>query len=460
MSEICRQLPRLMIAAPKSGSGKTMICCGLLHALGEEMKIAAFKCGPDYIDPMFHQTVLGVPSRNLDTFFTDEDTTRYLMAEGAAGRDMALVEGVMGYYDGLGGTLPEGSSYDLSVKTRTPVVLVVDGKGASLSILAQIKGFISFRPDQQIRAVILNRTSKAVYERLAPLIENELGVRTAGYVPQTEMISFPGRYLGLVTPDELADLKERIAAFGQLLKTTVDISLLKEIAAGAPPLTCTEPETDQPQQSVRIGLARDEAFCFYYEDNLRLLERKGAQILAFSPLHDRHLPENLDGLYIGGGYPELHARQLSDNQSMLKAVREALDEGVPCIAECGGYMYLQREMEDDAGRMLPMVGVLEGTARKKERLVRFGYQVLTADKPSVLGPAGITLKAHEFHYYDVSPQGEGFTARKAAGESSWPAITVRDNLAAGFPHLYFYANPAAAEHFVNACAAYKRKNHR
>ena len=185
MSGISRQLPRLMIAAPKSGSGKTMICCGLLQALNENMKMSAFKCGPDYIDPMFHQTVLGVPSKNLDTFFTDENTTRYLMAEGADGRDMALVEGVMGYYDGLGGTQPEGSSYDLSLKTQTPAVLVIDGKGASLSILAQIKGFLGFRTDQQIRAVILNRTSKGVYERLAPLIEGELGVKAAGYVPQT-----------------------------------------------------------------------------------------------------------------------------------------------------------------------------------------------------------------------------------------------------------------------------------
>ena len=457
MSEMCRQLPRLMIAAPKSGSGKTMICCGLLHALGEEMKEAAFKCGPDYIDPMFHQTVLGVPSRNLDTFFTDENTIRYLMAEGAAGRDMALVEGVMGYYDGLGGTQPEGSSYDLSVKTRTPVVLVIDGKGASLSILAQIKGFLAFRPDQQIEAVILNRTSKGVYERLAPLIEKELGVRAAGYVPQTETISFPGRYLGLVTPDELADLKERISTFAQLLKTTIDISLLKEIAAGAPPLTYTETETGGQKQQVRIGLARDAAFCFYYEDNLRLLEKLGAQIVPFSPMYDRQMPENLDGLYIGGGYPELHAGQLADNKGMLKDIRNAIEGGMPCIAECGGYMYLQREMEDAEGKMQPMVGALDGTARKKDRLVRFGYQILTADKTSVLGPAGIKLKAHEFHYYDVTPQGEGFTAQKAAGSGSWPAITVRGNLAAGFPHLYFYANPEAAAHFACACAVYKKE---
>ena len=460
MSEISRQLPRLMIAAPKSGSGKTMICCGLLHALNENMKLSAFKCGPDYIDPMFHQTVLGVPSKNLDTFFTDENTTRYLMAEGADGRDMAMVEGVMGYYDGLGGTQPEGSSYDLSVKTQTPAVLVIDGKGASLSILAQIKGFLDFRPDQQIRAVILNRTSKSVYERLAPLIESELKIRAAGYVPETRTISLPGRYLGLVPPGELADLKERIAEFAGLLKTTVDIKALEAIAAGAPPLMYIEPETDRPQQRVRIGVARDEAFCFYYEDNLRLLEKLGAQIVPFSPTRDRCLPGNLDGLYIGGGYPELHASALSENETMRNAVRALIGDGIPCIAECGGYMYLQKEMEDADGVMQPMAGALDGAAFRTGHLVRFGYQEVTSQMASVLGPKGIRLKAHEFHYYDVTPRGEGFTAQKAAGGGSWQAITVRGNLAAGFPHLYFYANPETAVHFVDACTVYKRKNNR
>lgn len=463
MDEICRHLPRLMIAAAKSGSGKTMITCGLLHDLSAWMRPAAFKCGPDYIDPMFHQTVLGVPSRNLDTFFTDENTTRYLMAEGAAGCDLAVLEGVMGYYDGLGGTHPEGSSYDLSVKTRTPVVLIIDGKGASLSILAQIKGFLDFKPDQKIRAVILNRTSKGVYERLAPLIESELKIRAAGYVPETQTISFPGRYLGLVTPDELTDLKARIAAFAGELRSTIDIPLLQEIAESAPPLTLTAPADlvpRQDRQDVRIGVARDEAFCFYYEDNLRLLEKLGAGLVYFSPLHDTKLPENIHGFYIGGGYPELHARQLEENAGMRASVYGAVTGGMPCIAECGGYMYLQQEMADENGQMHLMAGVLEGKAEPKGRLVRFGYQVLTADEPSVLGPAGMKLKAHEFHYYDVTDPGTGFTAQKAAGSSSWPAITVRGNLAAGFPHLYFYANPAAARHFADACAAYKRKNER
>ena len=463
MDEIRRHLPRLMIAAAKSGSGKTMITCGLLHALSSRIRTAAFKCGPDYIDPMFHQTVLGVPSRNLDTFFTDENTTRYLMAEGSAGCGLAIAEGVMGYYDGLGGTRPEGSSYDLSVKTQTPVVLIIDGKGASLSILAQIKGFLDFRPDQQIRAVILNRTSKGVYERLAPLIESELKIRAAGYVPETRTISFPGRYLGLVTPDELTDLKGRIDAFAEELISAIDMPLLEEIAESAPPLIFTAPADLLPlqeRQDVRIGVARDEAFCFYYEDNLRLLEKLGAGLVYFSPLHDAKLPEGIHGLYIGGGYPELHAGQLEENAGMRASVYSAVTGGMPCIAECGGYMYLQQEMADEQGTMHQAAGVLEGKAVPKGRLVRFGYQVLTADEPSVLGPAGMQLKAHEFHYYDVTDPGTGFTAQKAAGSSFWPAITVRGSLAAGFPHLYFYANPAAARHFVDACAAYKRKNDR
>ncbi len=458
MAEKSVELPRLMLAAARSGSGKTMITCGLLSLLSESGSPAAFKCGPDYIDPMFHRSVLGVPSRNLDTFFTDENMTRYLMAEGAARHDLAVVEGVMGYYDGLGGTQPEGSSYDLSVKTQTPVVLIVEGKGASLSILAQIKGFLTFRPDQQIRAVILNRTSKGVFDRLAPLIESELHVKAAGYVPETRAIEFPGRYLGLVTPDEISDLQNKIAAFAQAMKQTVDIEALREMAKSAPPLTFSEPELKTADGPARIGVAWDEAFCFYYEDNLRLLEKLGAQTVPFSPVHDAALPEGLDGLYMGGGYPELYAEALAANRPMMESIRRAVKDGMPCVAECGAYMYLQRGIEGAHGIVYPMTGVLDGEAHYKGKLVRFGYQILTAQEPSVLGPAGMTMPAHEFHYYDVEPQGNGFTAKKAAGESTWPAITVRGDLAAGFPHLYFYAAPEAAACFVRACAAYHREN--
>ena len=294
------KIPRVMIAAPGSGSGKTMITCGRLELLRCEGHPVSFKCGPDYIDPMFHRFVLGIPSRNLDTFFTAANRTRSLMGQACmnTAADFALIEGVMGYYDGLGGVSLQGSSYELSVQTKTPVLLVVNGRGMSLSMMALIRGFMDMYSDQMIRGGIMNRVSKAVCDRLTPLIEKQLGIAVIGYVPETEMIHFPSRHLGLMMPEEIASLREQIQKFASLLAETLDIQKVKMIANGAEPLEWDEEavtfrgseaaesnqagnseKPDGTKKALRIGVAMDAAFCFYYEDNLDLLRAQGAEIV-------------------------------------------------------------------------------------------------------------------------------------------------------------------------------------
>ncbi len=482
-------LPRILLAAPASGSGKTMITCGLLQILKKRMKMAAFKCGPDYIDPMFHTKVLGIPSCNLDTYLADSETVCRLLYENTADCDarMALIEGVMGYYDGLGGVTTRASSYELARTTQTPVVLIVDMRGTSLSALAMIRGFLRygqerggtdgaglFRAETEtgdgcsgIYGVILNRCSRAVYERIAPLIEEQLHVHALGYVPQTASISFPGRHLGLTLPEEIRDLQAKIDSFAAEIAKTVDIERLIRIAGEAPSLSLPDFDLKKKKKEskgaapVRIAVARDEAFCFYYEENLKILRDQGAELVEFSPIHHSCLPEGIQGIYMGGGYPELHAAKLADNKTMLADIRKAvLKEKLPCLAECGAYMYLHEEMEDVSGEIRKMAGVIPGRAFRTNHLVRFGYCELTSLEDTILGPAGLKLRAHEFHYWDTKGEGKegSFLAGKPvtdfvkiSPQNSWRCMYSRDNLLAGFPHLYFPGNMAAAIAFLWNC---------
>ena len=455
---------RILLTAPSSGSGKTLITCGLLHALKNRgKKVISFKCGPDYIDPMFHSMILGTKSRNLDTFFADEDTVRYLFEKNSNGYDLAVLEGVMGYYDGLGGISTRSSAYEVAQVTDTPVILCVDGKGSSVSLVALIKGFLEYKGDSRIRGVILNRVSGMLYPKLKEMIESQLSVRVVGYVPYVPDCVLESRHLGLVTPDEITDLKERVEKLAKILETSIEWDVLDEIAGSNRTISERDMQenvlvrkvTGQDKPSVTIGVARDEAFCFFYEDNLQLLQELGAKLLYFSPLHDKKLPEYVDGLMFHGGYPELYAEALSKNTAMLDSVREALQNGVPCMAECGGFMYLHEQMEDMNHRPWTMAGIIPGYVKKTERLGRFGYITLEGGK--VFGKDVGTFPAHEFHYFDSDCCGEDFLAKKPVGNRSWHCIHSTDTLFAGFPHLYFYGNPGIAQAFVGACIKYKFK---
>ena len=444
--------PRLMLAAASSGSGKTTIACAILQALtrmGEHP--VSFKCGPDYSDPMFHRQVLGVPSRNLDLFFSDEATAAYLLQKNSENFSLAFIEGVMGYYDGIA-TTTEASSWQLAKATQTPVVLVLNCKGMSVSIAAQLGGYLSYQPDSQIKGVILNQVSKSIYPEIKALIEQRYDVAVCGYMPKMSDCSLESRHLGLVTAEEIGDLQQRLEKLGEQAMQTIDLPLLLKIAAQAPALAIPPVQLPAPNPTpLRIGVARDKAFSFYYADNLELLEQLGAQLVEFSPLHDPQLPDDLDGLLLGGGYPELYADTLSQNRTLMAQIKASLQNGLPCIAECGGFQYLCEQLEGADSKSYPMVGFLPGSSFRTPSLRRFGYVRLTAQKDNLLCKKGEGFAAHEFHYWDSQHCGNGCIAQKPYRRSSWECVVCDENFWAGYPHLYFYADVQMAKNFLNRC---------
>ena len=473
-----KKIRRILIAAPKSGSGKTTITCGLLQILRDRGEnISSCKCGPDYIDPMFHRQVLGIPARNLDTFFTGEDGTRKLFLRDRRENELVVMEGVMGLYDGLGGIREEGSSYHLAKVTKTPIVLVVDAKGMGRSVIPLIAGFVAYDDAHLIQGVIFNRMSKAYYEILKSVAEEELGIAVLGYFPENKELQIASRHLGLCMPEELEDIQGQIRRTAEKLRETVEIPRLLQIAADAETLTeepadCkqgreqennedtvakTEGSKDTETLRPRIAIARDEAFCFYYEENLRLLEQAGAELVYFSSIHDSALPENIHGMLLGGGYPELYAQQLSENTAMRTAIREAVTNGLPTVAECGGFLYLHETLTDREGHSYPLAGVLPWKCFDTGRLVRFGYIELEENDGHFL-PRGSRICAHEFHYYDSEDNGADCTASKPTTGRSYPCIHAGENHWFGFPHLYYPSCPAFAERFVTRAERYRQQS--
>ena len=448
-----QKLPRLVIAGTNSGCGKTTVTCAVLQALvNRGLSVAAAKCGPDYIDPMFHSRIIGAKSANLDPFFFDEPTLRYLLAQNAAGCAVTIIEGVMGYYDGLGLTTTRASTWETAQKTASPTILVVNARGAALSVLAAVQGFLQFQPQSEIRGVILNGCTAMSYAPLAKELEARFGIKACGYLPRLPACTLESRHLGLVTAAEVADLREKLQRLAAQAETSIDLDLLLRLANEAPPLTVCPPPLPEAGEPVRIGVARDRAFCFYYEDSLALLSSLGAELVPFSPLEDPVLPEGLHGLYLGGGYPELSAAQLSENASMRESVRAAVQKGVPCIAECGGFMYLLDAIGDH-----PMAGALPGRSFDAGKLTRFGYLTMTAQRDNLLCRAGESIAAHEFHRWDADDPGEAFLAEKPSGRR-WPCVHATATLYAGYPHFHFYANPAFAANFLAACRKEKHRH--
>lgn len=408
-------IPRIVFAGTSSGCGKTTVTCAVLKALvNRGLKAGAFKCGPDYIDPMFHRRIIGARSANLDLFFFDGNTARALLARGSEGCDVSVIEGVMGFYDGMGLTSIQGSTYEVAQATESPVVLVVDAKGASLSVLAVIQGFAAMIEDNGICGVILNQCAPATYSALEKEIYKrfERKILPLGYFPKTPDCAFESRHLGLITADEIADLNDKLARLAAQAEKTIKIDAILGLAKQAKPIDYAELPFRRFPERVRIGVARDRAFCFYYEDSLDVLREMGAELVGFSPLEDAALPDDLHGLYLGGGYPELYAQELSANESMRASVGRALENGMPCIAECGGFMYLTEAIGE-----YPMAGYLKGRCFDTGRLSRFGYVTLRAKRDCMLCKAGETIGGHEFHHWDCEHNGGDFTAEKASGKN-------------------------------------------
>ena len=440
---------QFLIAAPSSGSGKTTVACAVLAALKKRgADPCAFKSGPDYIDPMFHRSALQVDSHNLDLFLSNRDIVRAIFARYAAGHGAAVCEGAMGFYDGQGLTT-RASAWELADTLGLPVLLVVQPKGASVTLAAQIQGLMNFRKNSHVSGILLNDCSEKLYKMLKALLERETGLPVLGYLPHLPQAAVESRHLGLKTADEIADLQEKIALLADAL--VLDWQRLAVLTEKPAPEAL--PGAAAPT-SVRIAVAKDEAFCFTYAETLEALTAAGAEPVPFSPVRDPALPEGAGGLYLPGGYPELHAQALSENTSMRQSIRGAVAAGLPTVAECGGFLYLGQTLEDAEGGIWPMAGVLPGQGVKVGRLVRFGYATLTARADSLLFRAGEPFPVHEFHHWDSTENGTALTAAKANGRQ-WACGFANEHFYAGFPHLYWAGTPLP-QRFAAAAENYRR----
>lgn len=445
---------QFLLAAPRSGSGKTTMTCALLMALKRRgCAPCAFKSGPDYIDPMFHRAVLGVESRSLDLFFSAPETVRTLYAKGAAGHGAAVCEGAMGFYDGLGGVSDRSSAWHLADTLDLPVLLVVEPKGQSLTLAAELKGLNSFRTPSHIAGILLNNCTARMHALLAPMLEKETGLPVLGFLPKLPEAVIGSRHLGLYTAAEVENLQQKLALLADAAEEHIDWPRLLALCEKEPPALPVQPET--PPARVRIAVAQDEAFCFTYAETLEAFRDAGAEVVFFSPLRDTALPENIGGLYLPGGYPELHAKELSENTSLLREIKRKIESGLPTAAECGGFLYLGQSLTDSEGQSWPMAGVLPGEAKDAGRLVRFGYAALSADSDSMLFRAGESFPIHEFHHWDSTANGVALAAKKPVGGAEWRCGFVNEHFYAGFPHLYWAGTPLP-QRFAAAAENYRR----
>lgn len=447
-------MPRFILAGTGSGSGKTLLTCALLLAFKKKnYKPASFKCGPDYLDPLFHTQVLGIASSNLDLFLCGEKAVKYLMAENFKANDLAIIEGVMGLYDGLGGG-DEYSTNHLARSTKTPTVLVVNTRGMALSLGAILYGFKNFRPNT-IKGVIFNQCSEKTYPMYKEIVEKELGLRVFGFLPTMPEAKIASRKLGLEMPTKFCELKNNLDKVADQALKSIDMESLGELARSAITLECSNIKFNKIAK-LKIAVAQDSIFCFHYQDNFKLLEKMGAELEFFSPAQDSSLPKGACGLILGGGYIEDNAQSLAKNTPMMQAIKEVHAKGLPIIAEGGAYIYLCKSYKNLLGEEFPMLGLVETKSYESPSLKRFGYSTLKAQGDSFLCSKGAEIRVHEFHYSDSEDNGAFFKACKANGDS-WLSTHVQGNLLAGFPYFHLWGSPFIAEAFIKSCASYKNK---
>ncbi len=433
----------LLIAGTHSGCGKSTVTLGVLSALGRlGRKVQAFKAGPDFIDPGLHGLATGRPSRNLDLWMCGEDYVNDCLRRYSAGADAVVVEGAMGLYDG-----GKRSTAALARVIGAKVVLVVDAYGMAESAGAVLKGFGEY--GLPLDAVIFNRAgSESHYERLRAAAD---GVEPLGYVPRDVTFGIPERHLGLLVAEESPFKEGSLDALAGAVMEHVNIERVFELSreTGGSPVSCIEkPGPDLPD--LRVAVARDRAFCFYYEDNLDMLSEAGAELIPFSPLSDRAVPEGADALYIGGGYPEMHAAGLSENMEMAESIREFAECGSPVYAECGGLMYLGEGLYDADGTFYPMAGVLPFKSAMLKKRAALGYREVRMGRDCVLGREGETLRGHEFHYSEVSQKGdkEGVSYNVLGEEGGRVCSALYRATLASYTHVHFGSRPGAARHFI------------
>ena len=457
----------VVVAGVASGVGKTSITLGLLEAYRRRgLRVQAFKVGPDFIDPGLHALATGRPSYNLDGWMCGRDAVRACVARHAAQADLAVVEGVMGCFDGIDGTSEEGSTAQIAKWLDAPVVLVVDAWASARSAAAVVRGFESFDPALGLAGVIVNRVAGDGHGHMVlDAIATTCRAVPLGAIPRDDALTLPERHLGLVTAAEgvldaerlrrLADAVERSVDLNRLLSLAREVPPFAESGGGGPESECrTERSGPAPSRPVRIGVARDAAFQFYYAENLDLLREAGAELVFWSPLGD-HEPPDADGLYLGGGYPELHALRLAGNAALKKAVRRFAEAGRPVYAECGGLMYLAETLEDADGVAYPMAGVLPAGVRMRPRRMALGYTEVALTHDTPIGPAGAVARGHEFHYSTLDPVPDGvervYRIVQRGGPARAEGYRVGRTLMS-YIHLHFASNPELPRAFVRACA--------
>jgi cobyrinic acid a,c-diamide synthase len=457
-------IAKILIAGTHSGCGKTTVTAGIMAALVRRgLVVQPFKVGPDYIDPLFHTYITGRESRNLDSWLLDETTLRGLFLKNAATAGIAVIEGVMGVFDGFGGESLAGSTAHMARLIKAPVILVVDGKGMALSIAALIKGYRDFDPELHIAGVILNHiATDAHYQYLREIIEPHLGIPVLGYLPARSEYALASRHLGLIPRDEVADIDAKIASLVKQVEATIDLDGLLQLANQAESLSAPDfnPEFVPEHPGLRLAIAKDPAFNFYYADNLDLLKMLGMELVFFSPLNDKAVPGGVGGLYLGGGFPEVWAAGLEANRGMRESIRRKIASGLPVYAECGGLMYLTESLRDMEGNEFQMAGALPGRSRMTTALQRFGYVEVQVVEDNVISPQGDRIRGHEFHYSttEVDPGvPRCFRVVKTKGgkeTAAWDCGFKVGQLLAGYVHLHFWSNPAFARTFVKKCAEY------
>jgi cobyrinic acid a,c-diamide synthase len=442
------RIPGLLLAGTHSGCGKTTVTLGVMAALARRgLAVQPFKAGPDFIDPTLHRLVTGRLSHNLDAWMCGEDFVRACFARHAAAADIAVVEGVMGFFDG-----GEGSAAHLAKLLGLPVILVVDARSMAESAAALVKGFETLDPAVRLAGVILNRVGS---ERHLELLRTAIGLHcraeVVGHLPREASFAIPERHLGLHMGEEAPLGSEAIGHLAETVASHIDLGRLLALAATAEPQPVPASREEPPAAPVRIGIARDKAFCFYYEENLALLAAAGAELVAFSPLSDLALPPGLAGIYLGGGYPELHAAALAANDSMREAIRNWSAAGRPLYAECGGFMYLSQGIHDRDGCFHPMAGVYPVEARMQKGRASLGYREATLQRESLWGAAGAVVRGHEFHYSVIDPMPEHVARCYGLADGREEGYLMNGKTLGGYLHLHWGAHPEAAQNFVRIC---------
>jgi cobyrinic acid a,c-diamide synthase len=457
-----REIPRLLIAATGSGAGKTTVTIGLMAALrARGLTVAAFKCGPDYLDPTYHARVTGGVSHNLDGWMMGREAVGATFTRAARHSDVAVIEGMMGLFDGASPIADEGSSAEIAKWLGAPVILVVDASGMARTVAAVAHGFAHFDPGLQLAGLICNRVGSRGHLDLLRMASQAVPV--LGGLPEHAAAAFPERHLGLYSANEKHVPRELIEQWQRLAIEWFDLDAIIALARSAPPLELGAEIHDQPLESItprcRLGVALDDAFHFYYEDNLKRLATLGAEIVNFSPVHDRELPV-VDGLYFGGGYPEALAHELSSNRTMIASVRNFAARGGPIYAECGGLMYLTRAIRTLDGAFFPMAALIPAEVVMHDRLQALGYGEIETVAPSILGPAGLHFRGHQFRYSTLEPDPVDIE-RVYAVRPRWGnpfAEGYRNaNLLASYVHAHWASNPAAAEGFVESCVQFRAR---